>query len=414
MTQRRTLAQHARHRSPSATRDLLKLCGVAVVVLLAAVAGVAGFTAWDWTSSYTGAAVDIAGQRDVPPDIGAIEGGIDILLVGTDECEAAYRHLFRGRCDGPDSDGILNDVNLLVHISEEPRRVTAISFPRDLMVPIPACTDPSSGGPRSEMAKQPLNSAWGHGGLDCVTRTVEELSTESIEYSAKITWGGVIEITNAIGGVTVCLASPISDDEHTGITWPAGERTIAGVDALEFLRTRYGVGDGSDLARIANQQQYMSRLARKVVSDEVLTNPATLFRLASTIVHNVTPSKTLTNPLTLVQIAQAVRSVPFDDIVFVQYPVFADPDDAAKVVPNRDAADVLWAALRANRPLRLTGPVGSGVVEQGADAASPSPSDATPPDDPASAAPPAGSAAILPGDIPGQTARQQTCSNGSG
>ena len=82
----------------------------------------------------------------------------------------------------------------------------------------------------------------------------------------------MIEITNAIGGVDVCLANGIKDP-YTGIDWPAGNRTIQGVEALQFLRTRHGVGNGGDLGRISNQQQYMSRLARKLVSEEVLTNP---------------------------------------------------------------------------------------------------------------------------------------------
>ncbi len=127
-------------------------------------------------------------------------------------------------------------------------------------------------------------------------------------------------MTNAVGGVDVCLASGINDP-YTGINWPAGTRNIQGMEALQFLRTRHGVGDGSDLGRISNQQQYMSRLARKLMSEDVLSNPATLYKLATTTVENITPSQSLTNPLTLVQIALAMKNVPFEDIVFVQYPV---------------------------------------------------------------------------------------------
>ena len=104
----------------------------------------------------------------------------------------------------------------------------------------------------------------------------------------------------------------------------------------------------------------MSRLARKLVSEEVLSDPATLLKLATTAVDNVTPSKSLTNPLTLVQIALAVKNVPFDEIVFVQYPVLdRSEDDPNKVVPNYESAQVLWDALAANQPLQLTGEVGA-------------------------------------------------------
>ena len=147
--------------------------------------------------------------------------------------------------------------------------------------------------------------------------------------------------------------TPTPDSTSTPASTP-----IAGIEALQFLRTRKGVGDGSDLGRISNQQQYMSRLARKLVSEEVLTNPTTLLKLARTAIENVDPSTSLTNPLTLVQIALALKNVPFEEIVFVQYPTLTDPDNANHVVPNYDAADALWAALAANQPLQLTGEAG--------------------------------------------------------
>jgi anionic cell wall polymer biosynthesis LytR-Cps2A-Psr (LCP) family protein len=239
---------------------------------------------------------------------------------------------------------------------------------------------------------------------------VQKLTGVPIQFSAKITWGGVIEITNAIGGVEVCLAKGIKDP-YTGINWPAGTRTIQGMDALQFLRTRHGVGNGGDLGRISNQQQYMSRLANKLVSDEVLSNPATLYKLATTAVDNITPSQSLTNPLTLVQIALAVKNVPFSEIVFIQYPVNDDPADPNRVVPNHDAAEALWAALATNQPLQLTGEVsqGDGVV-----LATPAPSDTPAPTPTTGATPDPTSTAIdLPSSIAGQTAAQQTCSNGN-
>src|SRR5690606_24702878 len=131
-----------------------------------------------------------------------------------------------------------------------------------------------------------------------------------------------------------CIGNGGIRDRYTGIDWPAGPRTISGLEALQFLRTRHGLENGSDLARISNQQQYMSRLAKKIMSEDVLSDLPTLLKLATTAVDNVTPSESLTNPVTLMQIALAVKNVPFDDIVFVQYPVNADPSDPNRVVPN--------------------------------------------------------------------------------
>ena len=325
---------------------------VAAVVLVSG-AGVAAYAAYDITTSFAEDAVELEGQGAVPPDIGAIEGGIDMLLVGTDECEPEYAHIFGDRCTGADAEGQLNDVNMLVHISDNPRRVTVVSFPRDLMLPLPSCTR-EDGSTASSTSKSQINSAWDRGGLSCVARTISDVSGVNIPLAAKVSFGNVINITSAIGGVDVCIGNGGIKDYYTGIDWPAGPRTIDGVEALQFLRTRHGLENGSDLARISNQQQYMSSLARKLVSDEVLSDPATLYKLATTAVDNITPSKSLTNPMTLVQIALAVKDVPFEDIVFVQYPVLTDPDDPNRVVPDYDAAEELWAALAANEAIEVT------------------------------------------------------------
>ena len=412
---RRTVARHGRLTSPHPVSQLLTMLAVAIAVVLVAGFGVAAYVAYDLTSSFTADATELEGQAAVPPDIGAIEGGVNLFIAGTDACEPEYESIFGARCTGPDAGGELNDVNMLVHISDEPRRVTVISFPRDLMVPIPACTD-EDGNTSSAMSKQQINTTFTYGGLSCTVKTISELSGQSIPFAATVTWGGVIEITNAIGGVDVCVSGGIRD-RHTGLDLSPGIHTIQGVEALQFLRTRHGVGDGGDLGRISNQQQYMSRLAHKLVSDQVLSNPATLYRLASSALNSIDPSTSLTNPLTLAQIALAVRDVPFEEIVFIQYPTLADPSDANRVVPNYDAADELWAALEANQPLELTGDTsqGDGVIvveppEEPSDAATEAPA----PTEGATEVPaPTETAIALPESISGVTAAQETCSNGN-
>ena len=415
---RKTVARHGNLSSPSAGGQIARFVALALAVVLVSGLGVVGYTTYTAVADYSASAVDLEGQESVPPDIGEIEGGVNLFVAGTDACEPEYAAYFGDRCTGPDAAGELNDVNLLVHISDEPRRVTVISFPRDLMIPMPECTDPDTGRTISAMRKQPLNSTFSYGGLACAVKTISELTGQHIPFAASVTWGGVIEITNAIGGVEVCIANGIKD-YHTGIDWPAGNRSLEGLEALQFLRTRHGVGDGGDLGRISNQQQYMSRLARKLISDEVLSNPATLYALSGTALTNIEPSTSLTNPLTLTQIALAVRNVPFDEIVFISYPVNGDPADPDKVVPNRAAADALWAALESNRPLQLTGESGQG---EGVIVETPEPTEPNEPTEPVApteaatpGAPvdPAEEAIALPPAVTGQTAAQETCSNGN-
>ncbi|WES64092.1 LCP family protein [Microbacter sp. GSS18] len=413
---RRPVAGHAVLSSPSPVGIVMKVAAIVAAVGVVSVMGIVSFAAYDLTSSFTEDAVALEGQESVPPDIGAIEGGVNLLVVGTDECEEKYAKYFPTRCSGATATGQLNDVNLLVHISDEPRRVTVISFPRDLMVPIPSCTS-EDGTPSSAISVSQINAAWGYGGLNCVVKTVSQLSGENIPFAAKVSFGNVIAITDAIGGVEVCIGNGGIRDSHTGINWPAGMRTVKGFEALQFLRTRHGLQNGSDLARISNQQQYMSRLSRKLVSEEVLSSPTTLLRLATTAVQNVTPSQSLTNPMTLVQVALAVKDVPFDEIVFVQYPVVEYAPDPNRVAPNYDAAKQLWAALRANSQLAVTSDpnnTGGVVTVTPTETPRPQPSPTGTPTPGATEAPaPADEVVELPSTIPGTTAADETCSAGN-
>ena len=389
----------------------MKLIGIVLAIVLVSGLGVGGYVAATFASTLQQNSVEIDGGKELPPDISAYSGGFDLLLVGVDTCEPKYAHLFKGRCSPGTARSTLNDVNLLVHVSAEPRRVTAVSFPRDLMLEIPECTD-AEGNTRSAMSKQALNAAYEHGGekggLNCVAKTISNLTGQDIEFAAKVTFGGVIEITDAIGGVDVCVATPIDDPKYTGLKLAAGDHTIKGVEALQFLRTRKGVGDGSDLGRIGNQQQYMSSLARKMISGEVLGNVPVMLRLADTALQNLETSKELGDPMRMVQIALAVKDVDFKDIVFVQYPSLDDPADKNKVIPNQQAADELWAAINANKRLEITHKNGSneGVVVK--ETPTPKPTDSATP------TPKPTDVAALPESVKGQSAATQTCSNGNG
>ncbi|PZU32928.1 MAG: transcriptional regulator [Microbacterium sp.] len=415
---RRTpVARHGILRSPNPLLQVLTVLGAIVAVAVISVSAVGAFAVWDAARAVEAAGVSIGDDdSQLPPSIGEIEGGVNLLLVGTDSCDGANAAL-SGACQNGDTEGERNDVTMLVHISDEPRRVTVVSFPRDMIVPIPACTG-EDGTQYSAMSAQMLNVSYMYGGLACSVATIEQLTGVDITYAGAIRWTGVINMSDAIGGVDVCVADDISD-EHTGLNLTAGEHTLQGVEALQFLRIRHGIGDGSDLGRISNQQQFMSSLVRKLQSGGVLGNPATLLNLATTAVQQVNDnqlvlSKSLANPQRMVQIAMALRAVPYEDIAFVQYPT-AYASDGSRVVPLEDAASVLFDALAANQPIQLTGSTsdgyGTAVVGEADQAttdptATPDPTatDAVVPDAGATEAP-----VVLPPTITGQTAKQVTC-----
>jgi LCP family protein required for cell wall assembly len=399
---RHTLARHGRLVVPRLWVTILKLVGLTAGVVAISGAIVAGYAAYDLASRFADRSVELEDQRPAPPEAGGVEGGVDILLIGTDECEPEFSSMFGDRCSGPDAQGQLNDVNMLIDISDRPRRVTVVSFPRDLMIPMPSCRR-ADGSTSVAARKMQLNAAWGRGGLSCVVKTIGGLSGRSIPLAAKVSFGNVINITNAIGGVEVCIGNGGIRDVRTGLDWPAGRRTIAGMEALQFLRTRHGLAGGSDLSRISNQQQYMSSLARKLISAKVLSDPRQVYALATVAVDNITPSRSLSNPMVLAQIALAVKEVPFEDIAFVQYPVFADPDDRNRVVPDAGTADRLWAALASNNQLDITHDqdLTGGVIAQPPVTATPHPRPTIAP------------RVDLPENVPGQTAQDRTCSAGN-
>src|SRR5690606_6673831 len=135
-----------------------------------------------------------------------------------------------------------------------------------------------------------------------------------------VNFQGVAELSTAVGGVKVCVDGPIYDKD-SGLRLPsAGEYTLKGGGALAFLRTRKGVGDGSDLGRISSQQVYLSSLIRTLKSDGTLTDLGKLYNIANVAVNNMKLSSGLANVNTMVAMAQVLKNLPLERVMFVQYP----------------------------------------------------------------------------------------------
>jgi len=281
------------------------------------------------------------------------------------------------------------------------------------------CTDPDTGEVYAATSYQQLNTALGRGGqrggLGCVVATVEQITGLKIPYAGVISFDGVAAMTSVIGGVDVCISKPI-DDPYSNLHLGAGNQTLSGEDALAFLRTREGVGDGSDLARISSQQVYLSALVRKILSDGTLTNPVTLYGLANAALSNMFLSTELGKVDSMVSIAKALQGVQLDKVAFLRYPVSGDPDDRNRVVVNEADSEILNAALAADTPLDLSQvPTADSATPADGSGDVPATDPATDPaaDPAATAAPDAGGATVLPDSFTGQTAAKVTCSVGN-
>lgn len=368
-----------------------------VAVVLVASIGVAAVATYQLQADVK--TIDIHPGQTVapPPGIGVYPGGFNILVVG-DDTRAGQGGIGAGANDS----GALNDVNILLHVSGDHTNAVAVSIPRDMVVPMPACSRGSAS------TGLPINTALSRGGLACAVATVENLTGLQIQFAGLITFQGVIEMSNAVGGVRVCVAGNINDRE-VGLHLTSGYHTLKGYQALKFLRSRHGVGDGSDLGRISSQQVYLSSLVRTLQAGGTLSNPATVYKIASAAIHNMELSTSMKNLDTLYSIAQALKGIPLSRVTFIQYPGYTGGTGIYfdKVQPNTAQADLLFSLIKQDKAIKIGVQSGNrGSVADPHKHSSTSTSTATP--NPTTTKTP-GKVTVLNG-YAGQTAAQQTCS----
>lgn len=368
---------------------LITALGIGVVgVVVISLGTVVGLTVQNLQSSLVTVELLSAPEPQLPT-IGEIEGGFNVLVVGSDTRA--------GQGDGFEFvDTELNDVNLLVHVSENHDHAVVLSFPRDLMLDIPACPQPG-GGESKPREMQPLNTTMSIGGLPCVALTLENLMGLDIGYAGLMTFAGVAQLSTAVGGVEVCVSAPLIDP-WSGINIPeAGNHTLEGYEALAFLRTRKGVGDGSDLSRISSQQVYMSALVRTLQQDGVLNDVGKLYGIAQVAAQTMVLSTSLGSVDVMVAMARALRGIPNEDIVFIQYPVLdADPElYPGRVVPNESLTAQVSAKLQADESFTVAADSSGYGSTQADGAATEEPAEAT-------------DSAVVEGLV-GQTAGDETC-----
>jgi len=394
-------ARHGRLPRSRAWLNVLALLGGTLAVVLVATGSIVGIAAYQLARGLQEGSIDINPSDDPIPEIGAIEGGFNMLVVGNDEYY--------------DRDTVLNDVNILIHVSEDQTSAIAVSIPRDMVVPFPPCTDEETGKTSSAARGLPINNALSYGGLACVVDVVRGFTGLEIQFAGMIGFDGVASMADAVGGVPVCIQSPIEDD-YTGLYLPAGTSTLSGWEALQFLRTRHGVGDGSDLTRISSQQVYLSALLRKLKSEETLTDVGKLWGLAQIASEKMKLSEELIQPTTMIAMAKALDNIPMERITLVQYPGTTAGTGIYlnHVQPDAVRGAQLMDAIRNDQAIGVAQP-GDGVGSEIDPNATPVPVE-TPAPDP-SATPGATSEPVLPEQVVfdwlrGQSAADQTCTIG--
>lgn len=299
---------------------------------------------------------DRPGGGDAPPPIDPAPGEpINVLIMGSDSREGEVNEEYGTTPEG----GMRSDTAMIGHISADRERVELVSIPRDTLVERPACrlTDGSSTEPRSDVM---FNSAFATGGHDgnvaaaaaCSIRTVEELTGVYVDDFAVLDFAGFIAVVDALGGVPFCLEEPMVDRRaHADL--PAGDQVLDGRDALAVARTRYSVGDGSDISRIGRQQELVAAISREALSKNLLTDSPKLYRFLDAATESLSTGTQLGSITTLAGLAYSLRGIDLEGIAFETMP-FEWAGDRVRPIPE---AEELWAALREDRPIdaSLTG-----------------------------------------------------------
>ena len=209
----------------------------------------------------------------------------NLLVVGSDSRESL------DDADGSrygNVGGQRNDTTLVVRVEPARKRVSMLSIPRDLVVPI-------AGGGENR-----INAAL-TGGPGQLVKTVEQNFGIPIHHYVLIDFDGFRAIVDALGGIDVRFPYPSRDVKSGLDVSEAGCRHLSGGRALALARSRYfsyqldGVWHSdpwADLGRIRRQQAFLQALV-KAALDKGLTNPVRANAFVGSLVHEVTKDSAL-------------------------------------------------------------------------------------------------------------------------
>ncbi|MFB7663004.1 LCP family protein [Kitasatospora sp. NPDC056138] len=333
------MADHRKNRGRRGRR--LRIVVFALAGLLVLGGGAAGYAYWRLNHNIT--SVDINAQLGKARPPAATDGSFNVLVLGSDSRSGTNGNLAGGATDGT----ARSDTAMVVHVNQSHTTASVVSIPRDTLVARPECLTTS--GKTVPAAKSVMyNSAFETGGPACAVKTTEQFTGLRMDHFVEIDFSGFANFIDAIGGVNVTTTVNIKDKD-SGLDLAAGDHHLAGDQALAFVRTRHGVGDGSDLGRIELQKQMVKSIMAQVGSIGLTSNPAKLWSVADRLTRSITTDSDLASVDSLVGMADTLKKIGPDDLTMVTLPVGTAPADPNRVIPQQPQADRLWAALRSDQ-----------------------------------------------------------------
>ncbi|GAA4790657.1 LCP family protein [Streptomyces ziwulingensis] len=273
------------------------------------------------------------------------DGSENILVLGSDTRAGGNDKLGGGTDDGT----ARSDTAMIVHVHQGHRKASVVSIPRDTLIDRPECTD-TDGAEHPAATGVMFNSAYATGGSACAVKTVEAISGLRMDHYLEVDFSGFQKLIDELGGVRITTTEDISDpDSHLDLK--AGTHTLDGEQALGLVRTRHGVGDGSDLGRIQLQQAFVKALVDQVKDIGVLGNPKKLVDLADTATKTVTTDSGIGSVNSLMSFASGLKGISPAGMNMVTMPVVYDPADGNRVLVEKTKAQQVWTALKNDRAI---------------------------------------------------------------
>ena len=286
---------------------------------------------------------------------GGDDGAIDILLVGMDSRTDAHGNPLsedeRAMLRAGDEVATNTDTIILVRIPNNGKSATAISIPRDSYVEAPGIGKMKINGVYGSVHLEELKELVEEQGEDPevaepqataagreeLIKTVANLTGVTVDHYAEIGLLGFALITEALGGVDVCLNTPVYE-ELSGADFPAGWQKLDGRQALSFVRQRHDLPRG-DLDRVVRQQAVMASLAHEVISRKTLSSPATLNRLQEAVQRSVV----LSEGWDLMAFVEQLQKLAAGNVAFATIPIVEEAgwsDDGMQSVVRVDPDEV--------------------------------------------------------------------------
>ncbi|MFG2119734.1 LCP family protein [Streptomyces sp. NPDC048710] len=284
-------------------------------------------------------------------------GSENILVLGSDSRSGSNKKLGGGTDDG----SARSDTAMIVHVYKGHKKAGVVSIPRDTLIDRPECTD-TNGTTHPAASGVMFNEAYSTGGAACTVKTVESLTGIRMDHYLEVDFAGFQKLIDDLGGVPVTTTKSI-DDPQSHLKLKAGTHTLDGEQALGLVRTRHGVGDGSDLGRIQLQQAFVKALMDQVKHVGVFSDPTKLYNLADTATKAVTTDSDLGSVNTLADFANGLKGISSSRTKMVTMPVQYDPANLNRVLVAKAKAQLVWDALQHDRPIPASATKGTATGE---------------------------------------------------